>query len=159
MRSELTSGPGGRLMLGALAAACLTVSACGASAGDSPNQPNGQQTTSMSAATARFCSGVQTALASLAGKNPSDSMSLKAAKATLDGLLADGIRNFTKLEGSAPASLRSSVATIVGDLRTYETLANKSTTIKQLLDSSVRASPVQKSAYQELISYSSDNCQ
>lgn len=155
MRSERISGPGSRLMLGALAAACLAVSACGAS----PSQPSGQQTTSMSAATARFCSGVQTALASLAGKDPNQSMSLKAAKATLDGLLTNGIKNFTALERSAPADLKSSIATIVADFRRYEALANKATSIKQLLDSSVRASPVQKSAYQELISYSSDNCQ
>lgn len=158
MRSERNSAPGSQLILGVLAAACLTVTACGSPSGATPDQPNGQPTSTLPASTIKFCSGVQTAMAGLAGKDPSNSMSLKAAKATLDGLLTNGIKNFTALEKTAPSNLTSSIATIVADFRSYEALANKAKTVKQLLDSSVRANPVQKTAYQELISYTSDTC-
>jgi hypothetical protein len=160
MRGSEPSRGHRRAMLGIMAGGCLLVSACGASAGDVPGQPQGQQSsTALPAATQKFCNEVQGAMASLSGKDPSDTMTLTEARATLDDLLNTGIKNFTVLASEAPANLRGSIMTIVADFRAYETVAGKATTVKQLIDSSVRANPVQKTAYQELLSYTADTCQ
>lgn len=157
MCSELATGR--RWAFAGLAAgACLMASACGATPGATPGQTQ-QSSSAIPAATKKFCDEAQSAMASLSGKDPSSSMSLAQARATLDGLLNNGITNFTVLEGEAPASLKNSLKIIVADFRSYEASANKATSVKQLLDSSVKANPVQKTSYQELLSYLSDTCQ
>lgn len=155
MRSELTRWH--RLAaLGMATGACLMVTACGASNGDSPDGHSPSATIPVAAQ--KFCGEVQTAMASLAGKNPSDSMKLSVARSTLDGLLNNGIKNFGAMESDAPASLKSSIVTIVADFKSYEKLADKAKTTRQLLASSVKANPAQKNAYQELLSYAGQTC-
>lgn len=158
MRSELATGR--RWAFAGLAAgACLMASACGATPGATPGQTQQSSSAAVPAATKKFCDEAQSAMASLSGKDPSSSMSLAQARATLDELLNNGITNFTVLEGEAPASLKNSLKIIVADFRSYEASTSKATSVKQLLDSSVKANPVQKTSYQELLSYLSDTCQ
>ncbi len=150
---------GGRRLaaLCAAAATCAAVTACGASAGAAPGQ--GQQTTPVISASAqKFCNDVATAMAGLSGKNPSESMTLKQARKTLDDLLNNGIRSFTKLESQAPADLRGSIKTIVADFQSYEADTAKAKTVKDLLNSTVTASPIQKTAYQQLLAYTGTSC-
>jgi len=131
-----------RLLTAAGAAACAAaLSACGAAAGSTPL--NSQTTPPISASAQKFCNEASAAMASLSGENPSNHMSLAQARKTLDTLLNNGIQSFTK---------------IVTDLRGYELTANKATTVKKLLESSVTASPEQKRAYQELLGYLGTSC-
>ena len=146
-----------RLLTAAGAAACAAaLSACGAAAGSTPL--NSQTTPPISASAQKFCNEASAAMASLSGENPSNHMSLAQARKTLDTLLNNGIQSFTKLESEAPADLRDSIGEIVTDLRGYELTANKATTVKKLLESSVTASPEQKRAYQELLGYLGTSC-
>jgi hypothetical protein len=150
---------GGRRLgaLGAAAGICISLTACGASAGSTPGQ-TARTTPVISASTQKFCTEVATAMASLAGQNPSQSMKLKQARQTLDSLLDAGIKSFTKLEPEAPANLRNSIKTIVADFKAYKVTAGKARTTKQLLDSTVVASPMEKAAYQQLLGYTGTSC-
>jgi hypothetical protein len=156
MRHSVTTG--GRLLAAASAAcACVALTACGgASPGTTP--VNAQTTPPISSGQQKLCTEIQAALSSLSGTNPSQSMSLPKAKKTLDTLLNNGIKAFTKLEPQAPADLRSAIVKIVQDFQQYEITANKAKTTKQLLNSSVTASPEQKKAFQELIGYTGTSC-
>lgn len=157
IRSQLTAGH--RWTVASLAVGVgLLASACGATPGATPGQTQ-QSSSAVPAATKKFCDEAQAAMAGLSGKDPSNSMSLTQARATLDSLLTTGITNFTVLEGEAPASVKNSITIIVADFRSYKAQADKATSVKQLLDSSVTANPVQRTSYQELLSYLSDTCQ
>jgi hypothetical protein len=156
---DLTTGHHRRAMLGIVAVSCvLVVSACGGKSGLTPDSQNSPSSSPLPAATQKFCNRVEVAMSSLAGTDPSDTMPLSKARATLDTLLDNGIRGFTALEPDAPASLKQPIRVIVADFRSYKAVADKAKTVKELLASSVTANPTQKSAYEALISYTSDTC-
>jgi hypothetical protein len=150
---------GGRRLgaLGAAAGICISLTACGASAGSTPGQ-TARTTPVISASTQKFCKEVATAMASLAGTNPSESMKLTVARKTLDSLLDNGIKSFTKLEPEAPANLRNSIKTIVADFKSYKVTASKAKSTKELLGETIAASPMEKAAYQQLLGYTGTSC-
>jgi len=155
---DLSAGQRRRAILGIVAGSCLLLTACGSTSGLTPGGENTPSSSPLPAATQKFCNQVQAALASLGGTDPSSSMSLTKAKATLDSLIDSGVAGFSALEPDAPASLRKPVDVIVADLRSYKALADKAKTVRQLLGLSLTANPTQKSAYEALINYTSDTC-
>lgn len=157
-RGDLRARHHRRAMLGIVAGGCLLVSACGAKSGLTPGSESTPSSSPLPAATQKFCTQVQAAMTSLSGTDPSDTMSLAKARATLDSLLDNAVKGFSALQPDAPASLKQPIRVIVADFRSYKTLADKARTVKQLLASSVTANPTQKSAYEALISYTSDTC-
>jgi hypothetical protein len=156
MDGELTTGHR-RALLGVVAGTCISLSACGATAGAAPGTV-ALPSTAIPASTQRFCDDVSAAMSSLAGQNPSGTMTLAQARHVLDSLLNNGIRNFTALEGKAPPYLRTDIKVIVKDFRRYEAQAAKAKTVTQLIDSTVTANPVDKHAYQELLGYTATSC-
>ncbi len=157
-RGDLGAGQCRRAMLGIVAGSCLLLAACGGTPGLTPGGENTPSSSPLPAATQKFCNQVQEALASLGGTDPSNSMSLPKARETLDNLLDGGIAGFSALEPDAPASLRGPIDVIVADLRSYKALADTAKSVRQLLGFSLTANPKQKSAYEALISYTSDTC-
>ncbi len=157
MDGEMTGGHRAAILGVIAGAVCLGLSACGASAGITPGQV-AAPSTSIPASTHKFCNDVSAAMASLAGQNPTSKMTLTQARHALDSLLNNGIKNFTALETKAPASLKHPITLIVSDFRNYEALTMKATSVKALLDSTVKASPIDKHAYQELLAYTATSC-
>lgn len=155
---NLSAGQRCQAMLGIVAGSCILLSACGSTSGLTPDGQNTPSSSPLPAATQKFCNQVQQALASLGGTDPSSSMSLPKARATLDSLLDNGIAGFSALEPEAPASLREPIDVIVADLRSYKARADEAKTVKQLLGFSLTANSTQKSAYEALIGYTSDTC-
>ena len=85
-------------------------------------------------------------------------MTLAQARHTLAGLLNIGIKNFAALETKAPAALRYPITLIVADFRNYEAQTMKAASVKQLLDSTARANPVDMHPYRQLVSYTATSC-
>jgi hypothetical protein len=156
MRWELARGR--RLaLISVVAGTCITLTACGASSADRPAKTP-PTSKAISASTEKFCKKVSAAMASLAGQAPGTNMTLPEARKTLDRLLDNGIKSFSALVPEAPASLRKSVKVIVADFKSYKALTARAETVKELLDTTVTASPAQKRAYQQLLGYSGTSC-
>ncbi len=148
-----------RAMLGVMAGTCLALSACGASSGLTPGEAT-PPSSPIPASTKQLCDKISGAMNSMAGQNPSGKMTLTQARHVLDGLLNNGISNFGALERepAAPASLTKAFAQIVSDLQKYKEQTAKATSVKQLLDSTVKANPVDKQAYQMVLGYTATSC-
>ncbi len=157
MDGEPTRGHRRAILAVMAGTACLGLSACGASAGSTPGEVS-QPSATMAAGAAKFCNDVGAAMQSMAGQNPTTKMTLGQARHALDSLLNNGIKNFTALEKEAPASLKNAIPTVVADFRTYEAQTMKATSVQGLLDSTVKASPIDKHAYQEIVGYTATSC-
>ncbi len=157
MDGEPTRGHRRAILAVMAGTACLGLSACGASAGSTPGEVTGPSAT-IPAATHKLCNGISAAMASMAGQNPTSKMTLPQARHMLDSLLNNGIKNFTALESQAPGDLKKSITSVVTDLRSYEATTMQARSVKDLLDSTVKASPIEKKAYQAILGYAATSC-
>jgi hypothetical protein len=146
--------PAGLTFLGA---ACLALAACsGASVGDVPYfEPT--QPASLTPAAQKLCHEIGTAMQAVDGGNITATMTLAQARTQVDDLMQRGIASFTTLAGQAP-KLRPTILQIVAYFRSFERSTARATSVQQILASIPRGSPAEQPAYQQLVSYISDNC-
>jgi hypothetical protein len=143
-------------VLAAIAAGCLALSACGAASnGDTPGEP---QQPPISAAMRKFCTEIAAAMKPLNSTGIMPGMSLRQAHMMIDSLMAQGIAGFTTLAREAPSSERATIEHIVTDFRAYEQASDRETSVQQMVSSIAGTGPAQQPAYQQLLSYTSDNC-
>jgi hypothetical protein len=156
MKGSRLSGGRRTAMLAVVSGTCLALSACAAaSTGDVPGEP---QRAAIPPETLKFCQHIATAMRSLDSKSITRDMTLKQAHKLVDQLMANGITAFTTLAGQAPVNMKSTVQGVVSDFRTYQKSADKTTSVHQILAMVSHGSPSEQPAYQNLLTFTSNNC-
>ncbi|HSZ43840.1 MAG TPA: hypothetical protein VK823_00800 [Streptosporangiaceae bacterium] len=153
------SGPARKrqhMVFGAIASACLALTACGASGPVStPGEPQQQP---LSAAMKKFCAQITEAMKPLRSSGITPNMPLAEARGVIDALMAEGIANFTTLASEAPSRERPNIEAVIGDFRAYRSRSDHAKSVHDLVSTMSAGGPGQQPAYEELLSYTGGNC-
>jgi len=149
------------VMSAAVAGACLTVAACGASAapGAASGSPSAKATTSTGASlTGDFCNDASSFMRHIPSDPTTKDASATQARANLRKVLRDTVKGFSGLESEAPKKLDKSLRKIVDVYKRDEKVVDHGATLATISQSMVRGNASGSAAFQHLLKYISVTC-
>jgi hypothetical protein len=147
----------------AVAGACLTLCACGASpapsaAGSAAASANAPVKAGSATLTGHFCGDASSFMRHIPAIPTTKHTSAAQARANLRKVLRSTVKGFTALENEAPAKLHKPLKTIVAVYKSDEKVLRASGNLAEISQSMVKGNASGSVAFQQVIKYITVSC-
>jgi hypothetical protein len=148
----------------AVAGACLTLCACGASpapsaAGSATAGAKAAAAAESAALTRHFCGNADSFMRRIPAAPATKHTSTAQAQANLRKVLRSTVKGYTTLGDEAPARLRKPLKTIVAVYKSDEKVLRRSGNLAKISQSMVQGNAAGSAAFERVLKYISVHCQ
>lgn len=149
-------------MSAAVAGACLTLCACGATRMPAAGGPSSAATTAgkarSGAPTGHFCDDAISFMRHIPTESTSKHPTPAEATANLRAVLTSTLRGYTRLRSEAPARLREPLTKIIAVYRSDQRLLRRSGDLAAISQSMVQGNASGASSFEKMVKYISVSC-